>query len=37
MQNEEVEPFGFCFIYSNINYIIFKIINANYFLVLLDA
>ena len=31
MSNEEVEPFVFCFIYSNINYIVYKITNANYF------
>ena len=31
MHNEEVEPFVFCFIYSNINYIVFKITNTSYF------
>ena len=30
-RNEEVEPFVFCFIYWNFNYIVFKITNAGYF------
>jgi len=31
MCNEKVGPFVFCFIYSNVNYIVLKITNASYF------